>query len=113
VKFSKNGLSLGLIRFGTARLTSINRSPKCSTFSLVTNFLKCSSSKSKSGSKSTFYYDRWSFGQSVLVSGFHLGPVINFLFYRNYVSAFAGFILWGALSDERIHITDLLQSPAG
>jgi hypothetical protein len=32
----------------------------------------------KSKSKSKLYYDQWSVGQSVLVSGTHLGPATNF-----------------------------------
>jgi hypothetical protein len=38
------------------------------------------SSKSKSKSKSKLHYDRQSVGQSVLVSGPHLGPATNFSF---------------------------------
>jgi hypothetical protein len=44
-------------------------------------------------------------GQSVLVSGTHLGPATNFspsIF--DYVLIIAGLLMWGALSDER---TDL------
>jgi hypothetical protein len=53
-------------------------------------------------SKSKLYYDRRSVGQSVLVSGTHLGPATNFspsLF--NYFQTVAGLLMWGALSDER------------
>jgi hypothetical protein len=52
--------------------------------------------------KSKLYYDRRSVGQSVLVSGTHLGPSTNFppsLF--NYFLTVAGLLLWGALSDEK------------
>jgi hypothetical protein len=36
--------------------------------------------RSKSKSKSKLYYDRQSVGQSILVSGTHLGPATNFSF---------------------------------
>jgi hypothetical protein len=39
--------------------------------------------------------------KSVLVSGTHLGPATNFSFLFS-VLTMAGFLLWGALSDERI-----------
>jgi hypothetical protein len=54
-----------------------------------------------SKSKSKLYYAQRSVGQSVLVSGTHLGRVTNFFNYLNTVTAL---LMWGALSDER---TDL------
>jgi hypothetical protein len=58
------------------------------------------STKSKSKSKS--HYDQQSVGQSILVSGTHLGPVANFshsLF--DFFFTLSGLLMWGALSDEK------------
>jgi hypothetical protein len=53
-------------------------------------------------SKSKLYYDRQSVGQSVLISGTHLGLATNFshsLFH--YFSTVSGLLMWDALSDEK------------
>jgi hypothetical protein len=46
-------------------------------------------------------YDRQSVGQSVLVSGAHLGPVTNFLSLWNVLQTVAAVLFCSALSDER------------
>jgi hypothetical protein len=53
--------------------------------------------------KSKLSYDQRSFGQYLLVSGHHLGPVTNFyfIFCRYFLYTAAGLLLWDALSDER------------
>jgi hypothetical protein len=48
-------------------------------------------------SESELYYDRRSVGQSVLVSSPHLGLMTRFLLLSDH----CGFLIWGALSDER------------
>jgi hypothetical protein len=53
--------------------------------------------------KSKLSHDRRSVGQSILVSGTHLGLMANFssLFSWNYLQTVAGLIIMGVLSDER------------
>jgi hypothetical protein len=51
-------------------------------------------------SKSKSHYDRQSVGQSVLVSGAHLGPATNFTFALQFSSDSCGFVICNALSDE-------------
>jgi hypothetical protein len=47
-------------------------------------------------------YDRQSVGQSVLVSGTHLGPVTNFSFSLKFsLEAVVRLLLCSALSDEK------------
>jgi hypothetical protein len=46
-------------------------------------------------------YDRQSVGQSVLVSGLHLGPMTNFSFSLKSPLDSCGFVFFSALSDER------------
>jgi hypothetical protein len=46
-------------------------------------------------------YDRQSVGQSVLVSGAHLGPATNFSFSLKSPSDIAGLLCCSALSGER------------
>jgi hypothetical protein len=48
-------------------------------------------------SQSELYYDRRSVGQSVLEQNTHLGLTTRFLLLSDH----CGFLLWGALSDER------------
>jgi hypothetical protein len=43
--------------------------------------------------KSKLYYDRQSVGQSVLVSGIHLGPATNFSFSLNFFLHSCGFVI--------------------
>jgi hypothetical protein len=50
-------------------------------------------------SKSKLCYDRQSVGQSVLVSGTHLGPATIFSLLFS-VLTIAGILMWGVLSDE-------------
>jgi hypothetical protein len=53
-------------------------------------------------SKSKLYYDRWSVGQSILVSGSHLGPRPMFLLLSLIIFyTVKAFVDVGALSDER------------
>jgi hypothetical protein len=47
------------------------------------------------------YYDRQSPGQSVLVSGTHLGPATNFSHSLIIFYTVSGLLMWGALSDEK------------
>jgi hypothetical protein len=48
------------------------------------------------------YYDRLLVGQSVLVSGTHMGPATNFSHsFFNLFYTVTGLLMWGALSDER------------
>jgi hypothetical protein len=56
-----------------------------------------------STTKSKFILDRQSVGQSVLVSGTHLGPATNFSFLFS-VLTIAGFLMWDVLSDERMDL---------
>jgi hypothetical protein len=51
----------------------------------------------KSESESELYYNRRSVGQSILVSSPHLGFMTRFLLLSDH----CGFLIWGALSDER------------
>jgi hypothetical protein len=54
-------------------------------------------------SNSKLSYDRWPVGQSILVSGLHLGPAANFSFTSlEIISTFAAFSIWCALSEERV-----------
>jgi hypothetical protein len=48
--------------------------------------------------KSKLHYDRQSVGQSILVSGTHLGPVTNWSIL--FIGSCGFFFMWGALSDE-------------
>jgi hypothetical protein len=52
-------------------------------------------------SKSKIYYDRWSVGQSLLVSSTHLVLKTRFLF----LSDRCKFLMWDALSDERMGLS--------
>jgi hypothetical protein len=58
------------------------------------------SSVSTGFTESELYYDRLSVGQSVLVSSPYLGLMTRFFLLSDH----CGFLIWGALSDER---TDL------
>jgi hypothetical protein len=51
--------------------------------------------------KLKFIYDRQSVGQSVLVSGAHLGPLTNFSFAMKFPLDSWGFVILCTLSDER------------
>jgi hypothetical protein len=57
------------------------------------------STKSKSKWKS--HYDRQSVGQSVMVSGAHLGPATNFSFSSNFLLDTYCLLLYSVISDER------------
>jgi hypothetical protein len=59
------------------------RGGKKDTYSVES--LRKSSPQVKSESKSKLYYDRRSVGQSVLVSGTHLGSVTNFSFFLSLI----------------------------
>jgi hypothetical protein len=54
---------------------------------------KVSRAVSKSKSKSQSHYDRQSVGQSVLVSGAHLGPATNFSFSLKFYLDSCGFVV--------------------
>jgi hypothetical protein len=53
--------------------------------------------------QSKLYYDRQSIGQSVSVSGTHLGPATNFshLLFDFFFFTVSGLLMLGALSDEK------------
>jgi hypothetical protein len=49
------------------------------------------------------FYERRSVGQSVLVSGHHMGTGANFSFSSiEVISRYLNFLLWGVVSDERM-----------
>jgi hypothetical protein len=52
-------------------------------------------------------YDRPSASQSVLVSGHHLAPVINFSLVEIFFVAVADLLLWGANSCEKMGLLGL------
>jgi hypothetical protein len=56
--------------------------------------------RSSGETKFKLIYDRQSVGQSVLVSGTHLGPATNFSYFRFFFTV-SGLLMWGALSDEK------------
>jgi hypothetical protein len=57
--------------------------------------------KNGSTMKLKLIYDQQSVGQSVLVSGAHLGPVTNFSFSLKFPLDSCGLLFCSALSDER------------
>jgi hypothetical protein len=62
----------------------------------------CENHTGHTKTKSKLYYDRQSVGQSVLVSGAHLGPATNFSHcHFAYFLIISGLLMWGALSDEK------------
>jgi hypothetical protein len=63
------------------------------------NYLTRHSRKTKTESK--LHYNRRSVGQSISVSGIHLGPATNSFTSLNYLYTVADFLMWGAFSEER------------
>jgi hypothetical protein len=61
-------------------------------------------------SKSKFYYDRWSVGQSVLEQGCNLGRATNFSpSVFKYVQTFTGLLMWASsLTRDRVCTCQLL-----